>query len=392
MFLEKTIEKNPELVELALEYIKKGYIQPDTYVIDVDRLLINAKNILDAAEKFNIKLYFMTKQIGRNPYIGKKLVELGYEGAVCVDYKEAIALGKNGVKIGHVGHLVQVPRNKIREIIELSPEIITVYTYEKAQEISRVAKELDVTVNLMLRVLDQDDCIYEGQNGGVALGFIRETAAKIQQLDNVNITGVTSFPCFLYNEETKKVEGTTNLKTIRKAVKILNLMGIDIEQVNLPSNTSLETIEMIKNAGGTHGEPGHGLTGTTPGLSTQLEGEIPSIVYASEISHSVDLKSYFYGGGHYRRSHMKKALVGVDLESAKLVEVLPLDPSSIDYYFEVNEICSVSQPVVTAFRTQIFVTRSDVALVEGLSKGMPKIVDIYDSSGKSLRKDEISGG
>ncbi len=382
MFLEKTIEKNPELVECAFQFLAQGDIQPDSYIIDVDRLLTNAKNILDVATRYNVKLYFMTKQIGRNPYIGKKLVELGYEGAVCVDYKEALSLGQRGVKIGHVGHLVQIPKQSILKILQLKPEILTIYTVEKAQEIAEVAKELNVEVDLMLRVLDTDDCIYEGQNGGIAIEKLEATAEKIQRLEHVNIRGVTSFPCFLYNEQTHTVEGTRNLATIKKALEIFKKMGIEITQVNLPSNTSMETIEMIHQAGGTHGEPGHGLSGTTPKHAIQSDGEIPAIVYASEISHTFGSKAYFYGGGHYRRSHMNKALVGQSLATAQMVDVLPLDPTAIDYYFEIDQPCNVSYPVVAAFRTQIFVTRSDVVLVEGLSKGKAHIVGVYDSQGR----------
>lgn len=62
---------------------------PDSYLIDMDVLIDNAKKILEAAKVRNIRLYFMLKQLGRNPYIAKKLVELGYEGAVVVDFKEA---------------------------------------------------------------------------------------------------------------------------------------------------------------------------------------------------------------------------------------------------------------------------------------------------------------
>ena len=63
--------------------------------------------------------------------------------------------------------------------------------------------------------------------------------------------------------------------------------------------------------GGNCGEPGHGLTGTTPlHAACAEEPEIPAIVYVSEVSHNFQGKAYCYGGGHYRRSHVKQALVG----------------------------------------------------------------------------------
>lgn len=39
-----------------------------------------------------------------------------------------------------------------------------------------------------------------------------------------------------------------------------------------------------------------------------------------------------------------------------------------------------------AFRFQIFVTRSDVVIMEGIHKGKPEIVGVYDSLGR--RKNE----
>ena len=112
---------------------------PDSYIIDVDIFLENAKKILNEAKKYGIKLYYMTKQIGRNPYLGKKLQEMGYSGVVAVDFREAEIFINNNLKIGNVGHLVQIPKNMLRKVIKTNPEIITVYSYEKAEEISEIA-------------------------------------------------------------------------------------------------------------------------------------------------------------------------------------------------------------------------------------------------------------
>lgn len=38
--------------------------------------------------------------------------------------------------------------------------------------------------------------------------------------------------------------------------------------------------------------------------------------------------------------------------------------------------------VIMAFRHQMFVTRSDVVLVEGLKKREPEIIGIYDTLGR----------
>lgn len=117
MFLNAVLRRNPKLIEAAFYLHQKGLIDPDTYLLDLDTIIKNAENIKNEADKYDIKLYFMTKQIGRNPYISKELMNIGYEGAVAVDFKEAEILCESGVKLSHVGHLVQIPSNKIEYII-----------------------------------------------------------------------------------------------------------------------------------------------------------------------------------------------------------------------------------------------------------------------------------
>ena len=68
-----------------------------------------------------------------------------------------------------------------------------------------------------------------------------------------------------------------------------------------------------------------------------------------------------------------------------MVKVTPPTDESIDYHFELSENCNVSDTVIMAFRTQIFVTRSNVALVRGINKGEPKIIGVYDSQGIEIK-------
>ena len=146
-------------------------------------------------------------------------------------------------------------------------------------------------------------------------------------------------------------------------------------------------VSMIAAAGGTHGEPGHGLTGTTPYHAGHPDAEErPGYLYVSEVSHNLGDKAYCYGGGHYRRGHMKNALVGTTPENAKVVPVLPPDDSSIDYHFELQQNCPVSAAAVMAFRTQFFVTRSRVAVVKGLSSGKPELAGLYSALGEPVRE------
>lgn len=384
MFLDVLQEKNSELIKTAIELHQKGEILPDTYVLDVDAILKNGRDLYEKAQKNGIKLYVMTKQFGRIPYLAKKLIEIGFCGVVTVDFEETLVMMNNGVKLGNVGHLVQIPSALVERVICHNPEIITVYSLEKIKEINSIAKKYGKIQDIMLRVLEKDSKIYSGQSGGFYLDEIKEVSENILKFKNVRINGLTSFPCFLYNFDKNIIEGTKNIETIKKAEKILKDMGIIVEQLNMPSVTSLENIEDIKAHGGTHGEPGHALTGTTPFNSKNLDGEIPAIVYVSEISHNLDKKSYCYGGGHYRRSGMKNILVGKEFEKMRRETIEFPTMESIDYYFEICGNNKVGETVIGAFRTQIFVTRSNVALIEGIKDKNPKIIGIYDSLGREM--------
>ncbi len=384
MFIDIVQKKNPDLIKVAIELHQNGEILPDTYVLDVDAILENGRALCKKAEENGIKLYAMTKQFGRVPYLAKKLVEIGFAGIVTVDFKEALVMMDNGVKLGNVGHLVQIPSSLVDKVVRHSPEIITVYSLEKIKEIDEVARNYGKVQDIMLRVLERDSKIYSGQSGGFYLDQIEELAKEVLKLKNVRINGLTSFPCFLYNCDKNIIEGTKNIGSIKKAEKILKELGVSVQQLNMPSATSLQNIESIKAYGGTHGEPGHALTGTTPFNSKNLEGEIPGIIYVSEVSHNLDEKSYCYGGGHYRRSGISSVLIGKNVENLKRCSITPPTMESIDYYFELSENNSIGDTVIGAFRTQIFVTRSSVALVEGIKTGNPKVVGIYDSLGREM--------
>ena len=388
MFLNQTIRRNRELAETAFMLHQEGRILPDSYVVDVDAFLENARRLLHKAEENHIKLYFMLKQIGRNPYLAKALVELGYSGAVVVDYREGLVMMRHNIPIGNVGHLVQVPGALIKNMVAYGPEVMTVYSREKIMEIQAAAAELGRRQALMLRVYGDFDMIYSGQTAGFHLDELKETAIWIKtECPQLEIKGVTSFPCYLYDETARDVLPTRNLETVKCAVEILKTCGGDVTLVNTPSATCCHTIDKMVEFGGNCGEPGHGLSGTTPMHAEHDLEEIPAVVYVSEVSHNFMGNAYCFGGGHYRRSHVKHVLVGKSLKDSRDLTVIPPTDESIDYHFGISEECTVGDTAVMAFRFQIFVTRSDVALVKGIRKGCPEIIGIYDSQGR--KKEEF---
>lgn len=383
MFLTQTIKRNPALVEEAFALHRKGLIGPDTYLIDADTLLSNAKRILEESRKYNIRLYFMLKQLGRNPYLGQKLAQMGYGGAVCVDYKEARVMMEAGIPIGNAGHLVQIPDAFMEQMVAYRPELLTVYSFDKIITINKACQKQGLKQDILLRVCGPEDAVYPGQTAGFLLSELPELIKKVkQECTCVCIKGVTSFPCFLYDGEIGDILPTNNLYTVKKAVEILAEEGLQAEVVNTPSATCTRTMELIKRWGGTCGEPGHGLTGTTPMHAAHELEELPAVVYVSEISHNFRKQAYCYGGGHYRRSHMEHVLVGTAFQTARQLSVIPPAPEAIDYHLGISEECQVGDTAVMAFRFQMFVCRSDVALIEGLQSKTPRLAGIYDCMGR----------
>lgn len=382
MFLEKTIERNPALVEAAIALHKSGVITPDTYVMDVDQIEENARLLAEEAKQQGVNLYMMTKQIGRNPELAKRIAAAGLEKAVAVDAWEALVLAEAGIALGHVGHLVQVPNGMIKDILSYRPEVMTVFSLDKAQAVSKEALRQGIVQKLLMRVVGQNDRAYAGQEGGFLEADWLDAAEAIQALPGVQLAGVTAFPCFLYEEG--QVRPTENAKTVGRAAKAIEEgLGIELEQVNIPSANSVQTLKLVAQLGGTHGEPGHALTGTTPLHAVHDLPEKPAMVYVSEVSHFVQDEAYVYGGGFYRRSCVQKALV--DGKNRVLVDAYEPSPDMIDYCATIdaaNQNYQIGDTVIYAFRTQIFMTRSRVALVEGIQSGSPTLIGIYDGLGR----------
>lgn len=387
MFLERLLNTNEPLVSAAFDMQQHGVILPDTYILDLDMITCNAEAMKKEADSYGIKLYFMLKQLGRNPLVAKRIQEIGFEGVVCVDFREALTMKENGIRLGNVGHLVQIPWAAMEEIVAAHPDIMTVYSVEKAKEIGKAAVRHGFVQPIMLRVLGKDDDLYPGQCGGFPLENLDAVVKEIERIDGVHIAGVCSFPCLLYSDEAHEIMPMPNAETVKQAAQRLEELGYKDLELNMPSVSCTATIPEVAKLGGTHMEPGHGLTGTTPYHRDHDAVEGIGYVYVSEVSHSLGSKSYCYGGGHYRRSHVAGALVGISTSDMKVVHVTPPTDESIDYHFELSESCHIDDCVIMCFRTQIFVTRSEVAVVSGISTGAPKLEGIYDSQGRFLRKE-----
>lgn len=382
MFVKALQKQNPGLTSAARELWAQGLILPDTYLIDVEKVFFNARLLLQTAQEYGIELYLMTKQIGRNPWLAERLIALGYRGAVAVDFREALSLSAAGIPLCHVGHLVQIPDSLIPQILAQRPDVITVFSLEKAAKIAYHAQKSGYIQPVMLKVFAEGDLLYPGQEAGFSLDSLPEIVAKIAAMPGISLQGLTHFPCLLWDQDRQQTLPTHNLHTLVQAGQQLRQDGTPIRQLNAPSAASCTTLPLLAHYGATHTEPGHALTGTIPANIHGEEPEQIAMLYLTEISHHFAGKSYCYGGGYYRRGHASQALVAAqDGQSFQTAIVQPLDESSIDYHIALQGIYPVGSLVIMCFRTQIFVTRSDVALVSGTAAGAPRLEGVYDSQG-----------
>ena len=391
MFLNKIIERNEKLIDTVVELHQKGLIPANAYVLDLDTIYENGKLMAESCHSHGMKLYPMTKQIGRNPAVVRTLNAAGADGYVCVDMADARRVFQAGGKVGHLGHLVQVPAAETEAAVLMRPEYWTVYSFEKAEAISRALPE-GWTQKVMLRIYGENDIYYTGHEGGFPAETVVEAAKKIDAMPGLKFAGITTFPTQLFNKETRTVEHTENYKTLLRAKKQLEEAGFTDIELNAPGTTSSHLFEEMASNGVTQVEPGHGLTGTTPVHALKNMAEKPGAVYVSEVCHFYKGRGYCYGGGMYIDPvfdpYTVKACVGSTPEQAKknLVACDIPNPAAIDYYgiFEPVEEGRIRQgdTVVFGYRIQAFVTRAYVVPISGISKGEPKIEGIYDSDGK----------
>jgi predicted amino acid racemase len=380
MFLDVTKRRNPKLIQSGVTLHQSGQIPPNTYVIDLDILGENVEALARTANEHSFELYFMSKQLGRLPFIGRFIAEHGIQKAVAVEFDEAKTLAEGGVEIGNVGHLVQPGKNQWPEVLSWKPEVVTLFSYERAQQLSEAAVQSGMVQDVLLRVYADGDFIYPGQEGGFPLDSLDEELTRLAGLPGINIAGITTFPNFQLSADRMGMEPTPNFQTLLQAKKVLAGRGMEVKQVNGPSATSCETIPFLAGQGVTHGEPGHALTGTTPLHAYRDLAEKPAIIYVTEVSHQDNDHYYVIGGGYYGRSHLTGCQVG-NAESEILDQYVPAAepaPEAIDYYGAIEKPkdfrIAEGDTAIFSFRTQVFVTRAHIALVKGIQSGQLELV------------------
>jgi len=395
MFLDVIRRRNPKLVEHAIRLHQEGQIPANTYVIDLDTVEANARMMVEAARKLGLKIFAMTKQMGRNSSFCRAVKKGGIDKAVAVDMECARACLGAGLDIGHIGHLVQVPRTETGAAVAMTPDYWTVFNIEKADEAEKVSAKAGRRQALLTRIVAAGDKFYRGHEGGFPAEDIVQTAEAIDRMEGAFFSGVTTFPALLFDQNTRRLVPTPNLATLERARDSVAKFGRTAIEINAPGTSSTVAFDTLANAGATQVEPGHGLTGTTPLHAFEDLPERPAVVYVSEISHYYGGEAYCFGGGLYLDpvfpKYPVKAIVSREptTSSNALATVGIPPPEAIDYYGMIDASGRVKpkigDTVVFGFRPQGFFTRGYVVGVSGIGSDRPVAEAVHDSHGREVK-------
>lgn len=387
MFLDTLIRRNPGLLTSAITLHQQGQIPANSYVLDLDQIAANARVLRAEADRLGLFVLPMTKQVARNPAFLDVLAEEDLGNFVVVDIQGARQIAAAEHRIGHVGHLVQVPRRDARWVARTQPQFWTVLSHTKAMEAAEATANHGRTQDMLLRVYSDNDTFYPGHEGGVLLEDLVDAARAVDALPGARFTGITTWPALLFDHDTRQVKPTPHLPIVEQARALLTDAGWTDPQINAPGTTSTQVLSTLAEAGATQVEPGHGLTGTTPLHAVEDLPELPAVCYVSEVSHHHEGTAYCFGGGLYIDpvfpDYQVQALIGRDgdaLETRTNVTMPP--PNAIDYYAPLDATdAEVGESVVFGFRIQAFVTRANIVPVRGISTDKPTVMGIWSSHG-----------
>src|SRR5580700_2605142 len=198
MFLDLIRRRNPQLIEQTIALHQAGKLPANAYVIDIDAVEDNARFIAGVAGKLGLKVFAMTKQMGRNGSFCQAVARGGIAKAVAVDMECARATHRAGLGLGHTGHLVQIPRYEANAAATLAPDYWTVFNREKAGEAAAASTRLGRVQSLLARIHAQGDRFYRGHEGGFSASDIVRVADELDGLPGARFAGITTFPALLF--------------------------------------------------------------------------------------------------------------------------------------------------------------------------------------------------
>lgn len=390
MFLDVLMRRNPRFLDAVVALHQDDRLPANTYALDLDTIEANARVLRQEGDRHGLEVFAMAKQMGRAPGFVQAVRAGGIESAVVVDMTCARAVHAAGMPVGHLGHLVQVPRAEAPAAASLRPANWTVFSDDKAAEAAAASRDASREQALLARIQAPEDHFYTGHEGGFPAADVVAVAERLDARDGARFAGITTFPALLYDAASRAVRPTPNLKTLERAASALRDAGAGEVRINAPGTTSSAVFELLASHGATQVEPGHGLTGTTPLHAVRDLVELPACCYVTEVSHHHGGRAYAFGGGLYIDpifpGYQVRALVAERPGERRLLDAEIPPPQAIDYYGQLSPgdgpLPATGASVLFGFRPQAFVTRAYVAGVAGAASDEPRVTGIWTSDGR----------
>ena len=393
MTLFDRIERqNPRLLEAAFALHQSGAIPAATHILDLDAIAQNARMLATEARRLGLRNYAMTKQDGHNPYLGAIVLEQGFDGLVAVEAIQAHVTHRYGHKLGHVGHLSNIPRHQVEQILSYEPDAVTVHSIESARRVSDAAGAVGRVQDVYVRVNDIGDEHYEGMVGGWTLNECVEAIRPILDLPNARLAGLTMHPAISYKNplaaDAPPVDAFFTM--IRARERLEAAYGIDGLRVNCAANCNTRTYGTLASYGATDMEPGGALSGST--FFDDLL-EIPAQVYVTEVMHEWNGHVYTLGGGlgfiFAPDNRPTRCMVGGSREEARGRFMDLAFRGVIDYFGACTPPPGprpkIGDTAIYALEgTQMYVTRCYVAAITGISTGTPQVAGLFDCAAREL--------
>ncbi len=407
--LDRTLERNPQLLEAAIELHQSGRIPASTQVIDLDAVAENATVLAQSAERHGLRVFAMTKQNGNNPFLTRVALDRGLHSVVALEAIQAHQIHRYGFPLGAAGHLTNVPRHEVRRIVAMRPEFVSVYTLEAARRVSEAAAELGVEQRLYVRVTnpahDPDAPILgtdEGAFGVLVGGWTEESCAEgirpILDLPNVRVAGLMQFGGIAYGAQVRAQDAvpTQALETALRAKALLEReLGLEDLHVNTGGEANAVTFATLAARGVTEVEPGLSLTGSGSFHAIQDMPEKPAQAVVTEVTHFWGDDVYTTGGVFAFVSELYDAapmvaLAGAGLDEARRQRLTYLSPEMVDahgVFRAEGPRPAVGDTAVFVHHPQAFLERGYTAAVSGIAAGRPQVEGLFDSACNALDED-----
>jgi predicted amino acid racemase len=398
--LARALDRNPAMLEAAIRLHQEGAIPPATHLIDLDAVADNARVIADAARRFSLTAFAMTKQDGHEPHMTRVVLDRGFEGVTAVEAMQAYRIHRYGFPLGNVGHTSQLPHAEVRRILAMDPQFVTVYTLEAAQRVSEACVALGRTQPLYVTVgRPGDEGTHAELFGGWNEAECVEGIRPILSLPNVVVTGIAQHVTIDYPSQDDPYTARPTeafFTALRARERLERGLGLGELRINCSGNCNAVTAGILASYGATDIEPGAALVGSGRFHALLDMPEIPAQVFVSEITHHWAGNAYAIGGGFGFVWDMDgtlapfRGIVGRSLDQARRQPLEFRGPPWYDVFGlfqDPDGVANVGDTLLFVHLPQVIMERCYVAAVSGISKQRPVVEALLDSQGTVLDSD-----